>query len=99
MSDEEIKELEWNIESLEKMMECYKKREKKEPVMKTFSFEVYWKDEITARVYVKKKKVVVSRYTENPGKQLFASSKRDDTFSIGKNSGNGIVGKRKARYK
>ena len=27
---EEIKELEWNIESLEKMMEYYKKREKKE---------------------------------------------------------------------
>ncbi|MFQ9345535.1 MAG: hypothetical protein ACLR2O_08325 [Coprococcus sp.] len=26
---EEIKELEWNIESLEKMMEYYKKREKK----------------------------------------------------------------------
>ena len=60
---EEIKELEWNIESLEKMMEYYKKREKKEPVMNNFSFEVYWKDEITARVYVKKKKVIVSRYT------------------------------------
>ena len=37
---EEIKELEWNIESLEKMMEYYKKREKKEPVMNNFSFEV-----------------------------------------------------------
>lgn len=64
-------------------MECYKKREKKEPVMNEFSFEVYWKDEITARVYVKKKKVVVSRYTENPGKQLFAS-KEMTRFQLGK---------------
>ena len=78
-----IKELEWNIESLEKMMEYYKKREKKEPVMNNFSFEVYWKDEITARVYVKKKKVIVSRYTENPGKQLFAS-KEMTRFQLGK---------------
>ena len=58
------------------MMEYYKKREKKEPVMNNFSFEVYWKDEITARVYVKKKKVIVSRYTENPRENNYLHQKR-----------------------
>ncbi len=79
----EIRNLEWNIESLEKMLTCYKKREKKEQIMNEFSFEVYWKDEITARVYVKKKEVIISRYSENPGKQLFAEKKMT-RYQLGK---------------
>ena len=51
----EIRELEWNIDTLEKMLVCYEKRSKKENIMDEFTFEVYWKDQITARVYVKKK--------------------------------------------
>lgn len=79
----EIRDLEWNIEGLEKMLTCYKKREKKEQIMDEFSFEVYWKDEITARVYVKKKEVIISRYSENPGKQLFAEKKMT-RYQLGK---------------
>ena len=79
----EIKDLQWNIESLNKMMICYEKRKKKEMIMDDFIFEVYWKDEITARVYVKKKDVIVSRYTENPGKQLFAEKKMT-RYQLGK---------------
>ena len=51
--------------------------------MNKFTFEVYWKDEITARVYVKEKDVTVSRFTENPGKQLFAQKKMT-RFQLGK---------------
>lgn len=81
--NQEIKELEWNIESLNKMMQCYEKRKKKEVIMDDFTFEVYWKDEITARVYVKKKNVTISRYTDNPGKQLFAQTKMT-RYQLGK---------------
>lgn len=70
-----IKELEWNIESLDKMIDCLKRRQRKESILDNFQFEVYWKDEITARVYVKGKDVVVSRFTDNPLKQLFAAKK------------------------
>ena len=94
---EEIKELEWNIESLEKMMEYYKKREKKEPVMNNFSFEVYWKDEITARVYVKKKEShCIALYGES-GKTIICI-KRDDAFSTGKDYGNEMLGEGKTGY-
>lgn len=79
----EIQELEWNIESLEKMLNCYKKREKQERITDDFSFEVYWKDEITARVCVRKKKVLVTRFTDNPGKQLFAA-KEMTRYQLGK---------------
>lgn len=54
----EIRELEWNIESLEKMLACCKKREKK-------------------------KEVIISRFSENPGKQLFAEKKMT-RYQIGK---------------
>ena len=51
----EIQDLEWDIMTVSKMLACYEKRTKKENVMDEFTFEVYWKDEITARVYVKRK--------------------------------------------
>lgn len=71
----EIKELEWNIESLDRMLACLEKRRRKEKIMDNFHFEVYWRDEITARVYVKGNDVTVSRFTDNPLKQLFADKK------------------------
>ena len=79
----DICELEENIKSLEKMLACCKKTERKKSIMDDFSFEVYWKDEITARVYIKKKDVIVSRYSENPGKQLF-SGKKMTRYQLGK---------------
>lgn len=80
---EEIKELEWNIESIDKMLVCLDKRKRKQKILENFTFEVYWKDEITARVYVKDKDVIVSRYTDNPLKQLFADRKMT-RYQLGK---------------
>lgn len=48
---------------------------KSRKIINNYTFEVYWKDEITARVYVKEKDVIVSRFTEHPLKQLFAENK------------------------
>lgn len=73
--NKKIKELEWNIESLDKMIKCLERRCRQEKLLDNFHFEVYWKDEITARVYVKGKEVIVSRFTDNPLKQLFAAGK------------------------
>ena len=72
---DEIRELQWNIESLERMTECLRKRKKKEKIVDSLLFEVYWKDEITARVYARGSDVIISRFTDNPGKQLFAEKK------------------------
>ena len=63
------------MESTNQLIRCMDKRKQKDIVMDKFAFEVYWKDEITARVYVRGKDVVVSRFTDNPGKQLFADKK------------------------
>ena len=80
---EEIEALEWNLESTKQLINCLEKRKKRTPIMNKFTFEVYWKDEITARVYVKEKDVTVSRFTENPGKQLFAQKKMT-RYQLGK---------------
>ena len=71
------------IMTASKMLACYEKRTKKENFMDEFTFEVYWKDEITARVYVKKKNVIVSRFSDNPGRQLFAEKKMT-RYQLGK---------------
>lgn len=44
-------------------------------IINNYTFEVYWKDEITARVYVKEHDVTVSRFTDHPLKQIFAQKK------------------------
>ena len=79
----EIQDLEWDIMTASKMLACYEKRAKKENFMDEFTSEVYWKDEITARVYVKKKNVIVSRFSDNPGRQLFAEKKMT-RYQLGK---------------
>lgn len=38
-----------------------------------YSFEVLWKDEVTASVYVKGHRAEISRYVIHPVKQLFAA--------------------------
>lgn len=48
---------------------------KRRKMINHYTFEVYWKDEITARVYVKEKEVIVSKFTDHPLKQLFAEKK------------------------
>lgn len=80
---EKVKKLKLDIESLEQMIKCFVKRKKQDTILDNFSFEVYWKDDITARVYVKGKNVTVSRFTDNPGKQLFAEKKMT-RYQLGK---------------
>lgn len=59
---------------IEQMLRKIEGKNKKQKIIEDYSFEVYWKDEITARVSVQGKKVKVSRYTEHPLKQLFAEA-------------------------
>lgn len=59
-------------ETLERISKEIKNSRK---IINNYTFEVYWKDEITARVYVKEKDVIVSRFTDHPLKQLFAEKK------------------------
>ena len=73
--DREIKKLKINYENLNKMIAYLERQKKKEKLVENFSFEVYWKDEITARVYVRARDVIISRFTEHPVKQLFAQKK------------------------
>lgn len=80
---QEIKELEWNLESVNRLLKCLDRRKRKELIMDKFTFEVYWKDEITARVYINANEVLVSRFTDNPGKQLFAQKKMT-RYQLGK---------------
>ncbi len=80
---EKVKNLKLDIESIEQMIKCFVKRKRQDTILDNFSFEVYWKDDITARVYVKGKNVTVSRFTENPGKQLFAEKKMT-RYQLGK---------------
>ncbi|MCD8021069.1 MAG: hypothetical protein LUF92_16290 [Clostridiales bacterium] len=49
------------------------KENQEEKILKDYSFETLWKDEITAHVEVKGGQVEVTRYTTHPVKQLFAS--------------------------
>lgn len=74
-AQKDIRELNILIQSLDKMIVKIQNQRKKERLMEPFIFEVYWKDEITARVYVKSKEVVISKFTDNPARQLFAQKK------------------------
>lgn len=68
--------------NLEKLLQQLDKTEKslqseimKQPILNEYSFEVYWKDEITARVYVHRSEAIISRFVEHPVKQLFARNR------------------------
>lgn len=64
------------ISCLERTLERVSKEiNKRRKMINHYTFEVYWKDEITARVYVKEKDVIVSKFTDHPLKQLFAEKK------------------------
>lgn len=61
---------------LEKSIEkTDRKLRRSRKLFNNYTFEVYWKDEITARVYVKGQNIIVSRYTDHPLKQIFAEKK------------------------
>ncbi|MCD8232711.1 MAG: hypothetical protein LUD14_13090 [Clostridiales bacterium] len=68
------KEQESIVNHLESMLHDLQKERAKEKIVEDYSFEVFWKDEITARVHVQGSRVKVSRFTDHPLKQLFASA-------------------------
>lgn len=57
---------------LRQTLQGMEKQRMEEKILSDYSFEVFWRDEITARVSVKGSKVHVSRYCIHPVKQLFA---------------------------
>ena len=69
------KELREAGENLEQMLKILRRTQKKQKITEDFLFETYWKDEITARVRVQGGNIFVSKYTDHPVKQLFASEK------------------------
>lgn len=73
----EKKELEKLTKIIQNSLNELKKDEQFSSVLapESYSFEVYWKNELVSRVRVKGKDVYVSRYTKNPVKQLFYSEK------------------------
>ncbi|MCD8152612.1 MAG: hypothetical protein LUD71_06030 [Clostridiales bacterium] len=68
------KEQESVVRHLEDALRSLQTERTKEKIVSDYSFEVFWKDEITARVHVQGSRVKVSRFTEHPLKQLFAST-------------------------
>lgn len=72
---DELAEKKELLEELDKSLKSIKRQCAKKRILKDYTFEVYWKDEITARVYVRGADVTVSRFTEHPLRQLFAKNK------------------------
>ncbi len=70
---ERRREQEILLTSLEQTINSLKKEKRSEKILEDYSFEVFWNDEITARVKVKGNHVQVSRYVFHPVKQIFAS--------------------------
>ncbi len=58
---------------MEKTIKKVKKEKQSEKILEDYTFEVFWDDEITARVSVKGSDVQVSRYIIHPVKQIFAA--------------------------
>jgi len=71
----EKKNLEIMIKQLDKAENNIRAELMKQPLLNEYSFEVYWKDEITARVYVHRKEAIISRFVEHPIKQIFAKNR------------------------
>lgn len=69
------KEQQFLSEQLRQTLQRMEKQRMEESILQDYSFEVFWRDEITARVAVKGSRVHVSRYCSHPLKQLFAQER------------------------
>ncbi len=74
LEEERRKKLEL-LEQLEQSIKRADRQLEKEPLLEDYTFEVYWKDEISARVYVRGAEVKVARFIDHPVHQLFAKEK------------------------
>lgn len=72
---EREEELECLIDNLNTYIERMQKTARKGKVLEEYEFEVYWKNDISARVYVHEDHIRVSRFIKHPAKQLFAKDK------------------------
>lgn len=79
--EEQVQSHQLLLQNIEDMLKRVQKDLAKQKLMENYIFEVYWKDEITARVYVREHEVIVSRFTDHPLKQLFAE-KRMTRFQL-----------------
>jgi hypothetical protein len=69
------KKLIFLLQQAQKEKKALEKEKKQMPVIEDYAFEVFWKNELTARVIVDMDEVKVSRFCIHPVKQIFASSK------------------------
>lgn len=69
------KEQEFLLKELEQTGNVLNQKRKGEKILQDYSFEVYWKDEITAVVRVRGARVEIAKYCEHPVKQIFAAKR------------------------
>ncbi|MCM1181211.1 MAG: hypothetical protein NC347_13205 [Clostridium sp.] len=69
------KEQQFLAEQFQQTLQEMEKQRMEKNILQDYSFEVFWRDEITARVAVRGSRVHVSRYCNHPLKQLFAQEK------------------------
>lgn len=62
---------------LQKNIAAVQKKIEEKAAPENFFFEVYWRDQLVSRVTVRKESAHVSRYTEQPDKQLFEGDTMD----------------------
>ena len=65
-------ELQFLISHLQAELNKLKNWKDKESILSEYSFEVFWKDQLSARVSVGKSRVHVSRYIKHPIRQIFS---------------------------
>ncbi len=75
LMEEKLEEKKLLLANIESALEQAEKKRPQKKLVDRYTFEVYWKDEITARVYVHEREAIVSRFVEHPVKQLFAADR------------------------
>ncbi len=79
----EIQNLEWDIMTASKMIASYEKRTKKKISWMNLLLKYTGKMKLRPSICEKKKNVIVSRFSDNPGRQLFAEKKMT-RYQLGK---------------
>lgn len=69
---EKESDLKFIIEQLQTTIKQFENKENNISIISEYSFEVFWKDELSARVSVTKNRVHVSRFINHPLRQIFS---------------------------
>ena len=70
----EKEDAEYRLIQLQKTLETYQRLLKKRGMLENYIFEVYWKNDISARVSVRGSKVRVNRIIKHPLRQIFPNN-------------------------